>query len=200
MQQALDDLMVTVAPLETLLRAIAHKYDYAINEVRSSVVDTQNMVCVLTHKCNHPYNDKFGEDAGGMYVIYRGQNVDTKMDKTLLNPEIPKYLLIQKGSIRRTPPVFMEKNLTTRDTYFFGATVVRVRLEDPVKRTFKVYFNPDTCPPSAPPSTMNFKPLYDAVQHKMKLKALITNGFLPVSNKTFGQGITMCHLFKQQTC
>lgn len=198
MTTLLSDMSLEMEELKIIQARVNAKRAAVMAELRR-YADTDSSVCVLTHRCNHAYNDSFGQDEWGRYVMYKGQNVSRKFDRILLDNAIPKHLIIMKGAACRMPPVFSEKASATDDEYFYGAKVIRVRryVSDTNQRvvTFKIYFDITATPPGNVPQGHNFQSFYQAFQHKNKLHALISNGFVPV-NLQFAQGIIMCNTFK----
>lgn len=195
---AMAALKVEVDKLNEIKKAVALQRNKVLKEMRDSCEAKPN-VCVITHKCNHPYGDVFGTDDGGNYVKYRGQMVSSRFDETIMDVNVPKHLLIMKGTKGRFPPMFGDWKSSPK--YFYGGLITRVRIDTPrstdvsgpnPEPVYKLYFNLHVSREAATCTCANsWNALYSSMQHNNKMKALLDSGFLSVNNKV-SDGIILC--------
>jgi hypothetical protein len=183
-------------------KAQSRHYKQALVAHWKTLSKGKELWCVVTHHCNHAYSDEFTRDANGETVlVYRGQKVANHKDPYLLNPDIPKVLMIKKGSRGRFPnQIFGDWG--RYPTYFFGGRITRVVLVTPrnpdisvphPEPIYHLYFDPEQRPTMTEPHplTPEWHPYIELMPSAIKLTALLAHGFLPTT-QTYSQGILLC--------
>lgn len=162
---------------------------------------SEQRVLTITVKTNHAYKDTFKkDDDGNLYFLYKGQMKATTYDSAIMDPKLPKELLISKPSkkyINDLPQYLQDAAAECNNdcAYLYAGKVTKVELSRTrrVRKcpVFKLYLDRSSKTTSILPIEPKIEELCNANKHRMKMKALMDNGFISEDDKVCN-GPVMC--------
>lgn len=153
-------------------------------------------------KCERAYHDEIKKDPErGFYIIYKGQKVQKKFDRTMLEGSFPKHLFIDKMNRKTTKDIV--RMLGEHPKYVPGSPYAYIGIVTSIEEykeqkknkriekvpLYKIWFS--RIVPDMTDLDDYYKMLIETTGYKQKLTALLAYGLEPVQ-PTVDTGLVLC--------